>query len=40
MPHADENGVDVGTVGITRLGPQLARASEQLGVPLTLITGK
>ena len=40
MPHADENGVDAGTVGITRLGPQLARASEQLGVPLTLVTDK
>ena len=38
LPHADEKGVDVGTVGITRLGPQLARASEQLGVPLALVT--
>ncbi len=37
-PQADENGVDVGTVGITRLGPQLARASEKLGVPLVLVT--
>jgi hypothetical protein len=27
-----------GTMGITRLGPQLARASEQLGVPLELVT--
>jgi hypothetical protein len=38
MPHADENGVDVGTIGITRLGPQLARASEKLGVSLELVT--
>ncbi len=37
-PRADEKGVDVGTMGITRLGPQLARASEQLGVPLELVT--
>jgi hypothetical protein len=33
-----ENGVDFGTMGITRLPPQIARASEALGVPLTLVT--
>ncbi len=38
LPHADENGVDLGTMGITRLGPQLARASERLGVSLELVT--
>jgi len=37
LPHADESGVDLGTMGITRLGPQLARASERLGVPLELV---
>jgi hypothetical protein len=30
-------GNDVGTVGITRLGPQLARASQMLGTTLTLV---
>jgi hypothetical protein len=40
LPHADEKGADVGTVGITRLGPQLARASEQLGARMTLVTAK
>jgi hypothetical protein len=34
----DENGVDFGTMGITRIGPQIARASEALGVPLELLT--
>ena len=38
LPQADEHGVDLGTIGITRLGPQVARASEQLGVPLELVT--
>ena len=38
LPHADEHGVDLGTMGITRLGPQLARASERLGVSLALVT--
>ncbi|MGH9022051.1 MAG: hypothetical protein ACRDV9_02975, partial [Acidimicrobiia bacterium] len=38
LPSADEQGVDVGTMGITRLGPQVARASELLGVPLELVT--
>jgi hypothetical protein len=33
-----EESDDFGTMGITRLGPQLARASEQLGVPLELVT--
>ncbi|HLJ08044.1 MAG TPA: hypothetical protein VKX24_05875 [Acidimicrobiia bacterium] len=37
LPRADDKGVDVGTMGITRLGPQLARASEELGVPLELV---
>ena len=35
-----ESGVDAGTMGITRLAPQLARASEQLGVPLELVTAQ
>ena len=34
----DQNGVDAGTVGITRLAPQLARASQVLGTPLSLVT--
>jgi hypothetical protein len=34
----DENGVDAGTMGITRIAPQLARASEALGVHLELVT--
>ena len=38
FPQANEKGVDVGTMGITRLGPQLARASEKLGVSLELVT--
>jgi hypothetical protein len=38
LPHADEDGVDLGTLGITRLGPQLARAAEKLGVSLELVT--
>lgn len=38
LPEANEKGVDLGTMGITRLGPQLARASEKLGVSLQLIT--
>ena len=38
VPQANENGVDVGTMGITRLGPQLARAAEKLGVALELVT--
>jgi hypothetical protein len=33
-----ENGVDFGTMGITRLGPQVARASKMLGTPLELVT--
>lgn len=31
-------GIDAGTVGITRLGPQVDRASQRLGVGLDLIT--
>ena len=38
VPHADDKGVDVGTMGITRLAPQLARAAEKLGVALELVT--
>jgi hypothetical protein len=40
VPQADEHGVDAGTIGITRLGPQLARASEKLGVSLELVTAE
>jgi hypothetical protein len=40
VPHANEHGVDVGTMGITRLGPQLARASTKLGMSLELITAQ
>jgi hypothetical protein len=36
----DENGVDFGTMGITRIGPQMARASQALGKQLTLVTVK
>ena len=32
------SGVDAGTVGVTRLGPQLARASDQLGPSFELQT--
>jgi hypothetical protein len=35
-----EKGLDFGTVGITRLGPQVARASAMLGVPLELVTAR
>jgi hypothetical protein len=38
FPQANEKGVDAGIMGITRLGPQLARASEKLGVRLELVT--
>jgi hypothetical protein len=34
----DQNGIDAGTIGITRLAPQLARASQMLNLPLTLVT--
>ena len=34
----DENGVDFGTMGITRIVPQMDRASEALGVKLTMVT--
>jgi len=33
----DQNGIDAGTIGITRLAPQLARATQVLGTPLTLV---
>jgi hypothetical protein len=29
----------LGTIAITRLGPQLAAASKRLGLPLSLVTG-
>lgn len=34
----DDNGIDAGTMGITRLAPQVARAQEALGTTLTLQT--
>ncbi len=34
----NENGVDFGTLGITRLGPQLARAREKLHTTIELVT--
>jgi hypothetical protein len=45
LPDAGElpgttKGLDVGTMGITRLEPQLVRASERLGVALKLVTGR
>ena len=39
-PQADEHGVDAGSIGITRLAPQLARASEKLSVSLELVTAQ
>lgn len=38
LPQADERGVDLGTIGITRLAPQLGQASERMGVSLELVT--
>jgi hypothetical protein len=38
LPEVNEKGVDLGTMGITRLGPQLERASAKLGVTLQLVT--
>jgi hypothetical protein len=40
LPQADERGVDLGTMGITRLAPQLARASQTMAVPLELVTAR
>ena len=37
-PPVSAHGVNIGTMGITRLGPQLARASKKLGVALDLVT--
>ena len=34
----DENGVDFGTIGITRIVPQVNRAQEALGIKLTMVT--
>jgi hypothetical protein len=36
----DENGVDFGTMGITRIAPQMARASKALGKQLSLVTAQ
>jgi hypothetical protein len=36
----DQNGVDFGTMGITRLAPQMAQASKVLGTSLSLVTTK
>jgi len=36
----DQNGVDFGTMGITRLAPQIAQASKVLGTTLSLVTAK
>jgi hypothetical protein len=38
-PPGSAKGLDAGTIGITRLEPQLARASDKLGVALKLVTG-
>jgi hypothetical protein len=38
LPRPNEKGVDLGTMGITRLAPQVARASQEMGVPLELVT--
>jgi hypothetical protein len=38
LPRADGISADAGTIGITRLGPQLAGASEKLGLSLELVT--
>ncbi len=40
LPQADEHGVDLGTMGITRLAPQLVRASARVGVSLELVTAR
>jgi hypothetical protein len=32
------SGVDAGTMGVTRLGPQVARAQQQTGIGFTLVT--
>jgi hypothetical protein len=37
---ADENGVDFGTMGITRIVPQMNQASKALGIKLTMVTTK
>jgi hypothetical protein len=36
----DENGVDFGTVGITRIVPQINRAGEALGLKFTMVTAQ
>ncbi len=36
----DQNGVDFGTVGITRIVPQITRAGEALGLKFTMVTAK
>ena len=37
-PPVSAHGLNIGTMGITRLGPQVARASQKLGVALDLVT--
>ena len=37
-PPGSKGGLDVGTMGITRLEPQVARASDKLGTTLELVT--
>ncbi len=39
-PPGSAEGLDAGTMGITRLEPQLARASEKLGVALELLMAR
>jgi hypothetical protein len=37
----DENGgIDFGTVGITRIVPQMKRGAEALGIQLSMVTAK
>jgi hypothetical protein len=36
----DNGGIDFGTVGITRIAPQLARANQALGLQLSMVTVK
>jgi hypothetical protein len=36
----ENGGIDFGTVGITRIVPQVTRASQALGMKLTMVTTK
>jgi hypothetical protein len=40
LGQVSTNGVDGGFIGITRIGPQLARAGRVLGLPLTLVNAR